>query len=413
MLKSAKQQLKKNQVLVAYYHKFLKGYWLIKSFVKPRKSARVFVRRGFGRMEFFEILHQRKIDYVLLRWWHDLPEMPDGEDMDILIKDEHRDLINDLITFRDNGTGLKCDIYTIAGSNYGSHNSIPYFQINLARTLIETREMYRGVYVPSPLPYFASLAYHAVFHKGYGSGLPGFEKRPVHIEHDYTAILTDQANRLGLEINATPEGLYNWLKEQKFAPAEDTLSKLVEIRPELSFLQKSLFSDVRGGELMVYVVRERLLNDGLLQDFKDFLANKSQFDVIDVRMLSSEEKEICTTQIRGGKWDKGPFKHSGGPPIAFVVVYDSHPRPLDDIELKKQPRTTNRNNIIAKYSFRERLTNSGLRKNHYNGVHSADNELDALYYISLLGDDYRQKVSTEVEIRRQRFSRSWVVKNQL
>src|SRR5690554_6927097 len=109
MLKSAKQKLKQNQILKNYYYKFLKGYWLIKSFVKPHKSARVFVRRGFSRMEFFEILHQRKIEYVLLRWWHDLPEMPDGEDMDILIKDEHRDLINDLITFRDNGTGLKCD----------------------------------------------------------------------------------------------------------------------------------------------------------------------------------------------------------------------------------------------------------------------------------------------------------------
>ncbi|WP_299823027.1 hypothetical protein [uncultured Pontibacter sp.] len=362
-------------------------------------------------MEFFELLHKRNVEYVLLRWWHDLPEIPEGEDMDILIKDEHRDLINDLVTFRDNRTGLKCDIYTVSGCKYGSHKSLPYFQAKLARTLLHTRVMYRGAYVPSPVPYFASLAYHAVFHKGYGSGLPGFDKTvSLEVEHEYTSILTEQARELNLDIDVTVQGLFDWLTEQGFAPADDTLSKLAEIKPELAFLQKSLYCDARGGEVMVYVIRERLLKDELLEDFKHFLKDSFQFDVIDVRLLNPSEMDVCTALIRGGKWDNGPFKYSGGAPVALVIAYDYHPAPPSSAELKKQPRTTNGHNLHAKYKFRDLLNNLGLKEGHYNGVHSADNEHDAWYYISLLGEAYTNKIAAEVEIRRERYARIWPVK---
>src|SRR5690554_3153675 len=101
-------QISKSHIYINYYYKFLKVYFLIKELIKPQKSPRVYIKKGIGRMEFFEILHNRKINYVLLRWWEDLPEIPEGEDLDILVRDEHRDLMNDLVTFRDNGTGHKC-----------------------------------------------------------------------------------------------------------------------------------------------------------------------------------------------------------------------------------------------------------------------------------------------------------------
>ncbi|MEJ8800544.1 hypothetical protein [Pontibacter sp. H249] len=398
-----KQVFIQNKLLRKYYFR------LRRTIIKPLKTPRVYIRKGISRMEFFDILHQRKVDYVLLRWWHNLPEIPDGEDMDILIKDEHRDLINDLVVFYDNGTGLKCDIYTIAGSKHGCRRGIPYFQANIAHTLINSRVMYRGAYVPAPLPYFAGLAFHALFHKGCNSGLPGFSEKPVDIEHSYTSILDDEAKEQGIEIELTAQGVYKWLKEQNFAPAEDTLSKLVELKPELAMLQESLYSDVRGGEVVVYIVRERLLKDGLIQDFRNFLKDKFHFDVIDVRELSAEEKVTCTLNIRGGKWDKGPYKESGGTPAAFVVAYDYHPCPLTEAEARKQPRMTNRNNPNAKYKFRE-FVHASIAEGNYNGVHSADNELDAWYYISLLGKEYTSKIESEIELRRARYATRWSLK---
>lgn len=389
------------EFLVNYYYKFLKVYWLLRYYIKPVKSPRVYIRKGIGRMRFLEILNKRKVDYVLLRWWENLPEIPEGEDLDILVRDEHRDLMKDLLTFRNNGTGDKCDIYTLTGSNFGSHRGLPYFQSNLGNTLLNTKVLYRGAYVPSPQLYFASLAYHAVFHKGIGSGLPGFYIQSSDAEHEYPTILNKQAKALDLDVDMTVQGIYQWLEERDFSPADDTLTKLVEIKPELAFLQKPLFSDARGGDLIVYVVRERLVKDGLLDDFKTFLEKEFLFDVVDVKMLDAKEKDICASRIRGGKWDEGPYKFSGGEPVALVIAFDPSPSPLNDEESKKQPRMTNSNNLVAKYQYRNRVNGLGFKSSDYNGVHSSDNEQDALFYISLLGDKYSNKILAEVESRRE------------
>ena len=414
MPEGLQQRILSNQFLRSFYKKSAQNYRNLKGYIKPYKSARVYVKKGIDRMEFFSILHERKIEYVLLRWWKDLPVIPEGEDMDILIRDEHRDLIEDLLTYTDNGTGLKCDIYTVTGCKYGSHKSIPYFQSNLAHELLNTRTKYRGAFVPSPKLYFASLAYHALFHKGYTSGLAGFNKKATNMEHDYSKVLAEQMLVLNLKFKLDAQSVYNWLSDQNFAPAEDTLSKLAEIRPELSFLQEKLHCDIRGGELMVYVIRERLVKDGILQNFTSFLEKEFQFDIIDVRMLSEVEKERCRRQIRGGKWDKGPFRYSGGSPEAFVIAYDYHPFPLSDEEMKKQSRMTNANNLHAKYAFRDLISKKLVsRKSHYNGVHSADNEHDAWFYISLLDDSYHEDIFSEVEKRRERYGTSWSVKKML
>lgn len=373
------------------------------------RGPRVYVKKGIGRMEFFDILNQRKVEYVLLRWWQDLPEIPSGEDMDILVRDEHRDLMDDLLTFDDSSSGIVCDIYTISGVKHGSRRSIPYFQANLAHTLIDTRVPYRGAYVPSPVPYFASLAYHAVFHKGNRSGLPGYEIAPG-VEHNYPTILRNEADKLGIEVDVTVKGLYEWLKNEGFAPANDTLTKLVEHRPELSMLEIPLSSDVRGGELLVFIVRERLHKDGLINNFKSFLESEYSFDIIDVRMLSAQEQANSALQIRGGKWDKGPFKYSGGKPSAFVVAYDYHPQPFNSADQKKQIRMTNRHNMEAKYAFRDLIRNLVLIKGDYNGVHSADNEPDAWFYISILGEDYHQQILQEIERRRVRYAGKWGIR---
>lgn len=377
-------------------------------YFKSVRPQRVFLKNGLSLIEFFKILNQRKVEYVLLRWWEGLPDYPGGEDINILVKDEHRDLIDDLTTIY-NSRGIKCDIYTVSGAKNGSRINVPVFPYNLTNALLNTRYFFNGAYVPAPLPYFASVAYHAVFHKGHNSGVPGFKLAPTKHVYDYTTFLKEMAFKLGISVEITVTGLFNWLKKEGFAPANDTLTKLVENRPELSLLETSLCSDARGGELLVYVIRERLLHDGLLHDFKVFLEDKYQLDVIDIRELNAAEKSICTSQIRGGKWDNGPFKYSGGPPVALVVAYDYHPRPLSTAEQKKQTRVTNQNNIGAKYDFRERVQSLVLIKGDYNGLHSADNEQDAWCYISLIGEDYRNKISVAVDRRRKRYARKWGV----
>jgi len=379
--------------------------------LQPPRNQRVYVRRGIEHIKFLELLNQRNVEYVLLRTWEQLPDFPHGEDINILVKDEHRTLINDLVVKYDS-KGIKCDIYTVHGSNNGSRMDIPVFPYNLSQALMKTRVFYNGAYVPSPFPYFASVAYHSIFHKGHHSGVPGFGIEPTHFVYDYSSALKKLASNLGINVDMSVTGLYAWLKKEGFAPANDTLTKLIQNCPELSILEEPLFCDARGGELLVYIIREQLFQDGLLEDFKKFLEDKYQFDIIDIRVLNSEEQKICSSYIRGGKWDNGPFKYSGGIPAALIVAFDYHPWPLGNNEQVKQPRVTDKNSLEAKYVFRERV-NHLLLKGDYNGVHSADNEQDAWLYISLFGEAYSTKILNEVENRRKRYAMKWAVKKLL
>ena len=371
------------------------------------RLQRVYIKKGIMPIDFFTELNERKINYVLLRWWENLPAFPEGEDVNILVRDGQRNYINDLVSAYDE-RGVKCDIYTLNGSDNGSRDGIPVFPYNLSQALLEDKIFYNGAYIPSPILAFASMAYHAVLHKGYNSGIKGFLKRPEKFVFNYAEALKKLARDLDIDVEITATGLFYWLKKEGFAPADDTLAKLVKNRPELSIFEKRLSSDARGGELMVYVIREKLLYDGFLHDFKVLLEDKYLFDVLDVRILNKKEKHTCTTQIRGGKWDKGPFPTSGGPPAAFVIAYDYHPEPLSEAEQKDQTRMTNKNNLKAKYGFRENL-GSILENNFYNGVHSADNENDAWFYISHLGEAYAEKIALEVEKRRKRYAPIWSV----
>ena len=375
------------------------------------RPQRVYLKKGISPIDFFDQLNNRNIDYVLLRWWEKLPSFPLDEDVNILVRDEQRVEINDLFSAYDE-RGIKCDVYTLSGSGSGSREGVPVFPYNLSDALLRNRVFYNGAYIPSPLLAFAAMAYHAILHKGYNSGIPGFQKQPDKFIFNYAEALEKMAQETNLQVEITLTGLFKWLKEKDFAPADDTLAKLAKNRPELSVLEKRLSSDARGGEFMVFVIREKLLHDGFLNDFVTRLEERHLFDVLDVRLLNMEEKHAFKTQVRGGKWDKGPFPVSGGAPAAVVTAYDYHPEPLKEMEQKDQTRMTNRNNLRAKYGFRDYL-GFILKNGFYNGVHSADNENDAWFYISHLGESYTNKISIEVEKRRIRYAPKWNVQKTL
>lgn len=360
------------------------------------RTQRVYLKVNLEPFRFFSELNKRKIDYLLLRSWEKLPFFPPDEDINLLVKDEHRDLLNDLVSTYD-VRGVKCDIYTKSGSKGGSRFGLPVFPYNLVKVLFEEKIKFNGVFVPAPKAYFASEAYHALFHKGQSSGLAGFKGGNSKVQGvNYSNLLMEMATKLDLEVEISAIGLFDWLKKQGFTPAEDTLTKLVENNPELSLFESPLYSDIRGGELLVYVIRDRLLLDGYLDFFLNHLQKDYAFEILDVKMLTPSEQENCTHQLRGGKWDRGPYKVSGGNPVAVVVAFDFKPQPLSSAEQKKQSRMTNRNNLSAKMEFRNKMALI-FKDEFYNGVHSADNEMDAWFYLSQVNEEYCKQYQLEVE----------------
>jgi hypothetical protein len=85
--------------------------------------------------------------------------------------------------------------------------------------------------VPAVREHFLSLAYHAVYHKGYGSGLAdGTDSKPAGkvAEHNYHAVLTDLAKRLFVDVPITLADLDHYLNDQGWRPPRETLQRLAE-----------------------------------------------------------------------------------------------------------------------------------------------------------------------------------------
>ena len=385
--------------------------WIIPIRARAQSRSIRFLNKGITRDHFFRELNRRNVRYVLLRWWQGLPSyFPENEDLDLLIDDDDVVLITDLVTYQQ--VGHQCDIYTVRGKHGGSYHSIPYFPVAMATGLIRDRVLHEGfVYVPSAELYFASMAYHAIYHKGVGSGIEGFGlgKSEV-LEHDYAALLESSAARANVELDISLGAIVGWLDKNGLGPSGDTLSKLSEIKPELLCLSTALSRDTRGGELVVYVVRERTLKHDLLDEFISLLKSNG-LEIVKVVVLTEEQKKYCAKNIRGGDWDRGPYAFSGGEPACIVAAFDYSPKPLSDKRIRQYPRVTNARTVDLKYKFRDRLAEEKLIVGNYNGVHSADNEHEAYEYLALIG--HVDGVKKRANIIRDSFSTRFPVLKKL
>jgi hypothetical protein len=194
--------------------------------------------------EFFDVLRREQVTYVVLRWFDDLPQVEAGHDIDILVADEHVDFVQSLLTDRPRKGGQHLDIYSVSGLPGSDLAGNPCFPAPLARELVTNAVWLRGTYrVPDAAHHLLGLAYHAVYHKGYSSGLsagrgPHEGQRPT--RHDYAAVLTDLAGRLGESMTPTLDGVDRYLADHDLRPPPDLLKRLAPANPWITdrFLTK-------------------------------------------------------------------------------------------------------------------------------------------------------------------------------
>ena len=74
------------------------------------------------------------------------------------------------------------------------------------------------------------MAYHAVYHKGYSSGVPSLTGKsidPLDAGHDYPEVLAAIAEKAGIDLpDLTLEGLDDLLRRRGWRPPMDMLEKL-------------------------------------------------------------------------------------------------------------------------------------------------------------------------------------------
>ena len=369
--------------------------WQAQVFGPPRRrQVRRFANPALGRLGLFQELHQRDIRYVVLRWFQDLPDWPAGEDVDLLVDNNDLTRLDDL--FVHNDQSIPFDVYSTSAAKGADMKGLAYYPTNLAEQLLDNRVMHEGYcYVPSPEHYFLSLAFHAVYHKAEESGLPWDEDQDVRAQssrndHHYADLLRVAKPQCFGDVSLTVTGLHQFLASRGWSPAIDTLRKYSIFRPKLNDLVPRQESN-EDGELLLFVFRKAAVEHDIVDESIEMLQRKHRLEVIDRLQLSESESLAAAAKIRGGNWGKGPYQTSGGPPAEIVAMFDYHPEPLSRSEQKRYPHVQNRR-VLLKSRIRDRLNAKLTKQQKCNGVHTADDVVEAREYLTALGGTFGSTV---------------------
>jgi len=351
---------------------------------KALAAVRWYVPHELGVSGFFNTLQSGNVRYAVLRWFQDLPALPPGEDLDMLVDDQDLTAVHTLL---DSGPGLQpCDVYSVTGLPSSEYRGLPYFPPQLAATLLDHVQLHPSqALVPSTEHHFLSLAYHAVYHKGRKSGLPsrnGHWNRWPNPEHDYVNILRSLATQLDINLELTHEGVDQCLQIAGWRPPRDMLVRLASKRRDLShLLGKSSPTDEDPG-LAVFLIREAAAQPQSLACLIEEIERQG-FQILKTKVLSAFESQAVSRTIRGGNWGRGPWAACGGLPAAAVVAYDSEPIPVSRSTRRRFPQLTNAR-LLCKSKLRESFNQTLPPEMHVNALHSSDNGHEALEYLRVV-----------------------------
>lgn len=353
-------------------------------------GPRYYLKKDVSVEFFFKSLFNKK--YVLLRWFEQYPNLSKTEDYDILISEDDFNFAVKLCDPYPNG-GQPIDFYTPNGLNFLNYNGTSYFPSELAKDILNNTELFKNkIKVPNSEYHLLSLAYHIVFHKGYESGIPKNSCGLVNVgDHNYLKVI----NNLKEEINCTNalnslENIYDFLISRNWIPSNEAYNILSRYNKFLNEKHQKKLSKTNNfkGELFVFILREYVAKNNLIEKIKDLIVRRGVF-ILDYFEFNKEETGFAKNNFRGGNWGKGNFFKSGGDPYAILICFNySH-----DL--------SSNNSTLLKNFIRKEINKNKFFFNQANMIHSADNEFEAIEYIQKISSViYTKTISSLNKIRK-------------
>jgi hypothetical protein len=375
---------------------------VVRGLIRPGARARRYVAKRYSCEEFFRELAARQVRYAVLRWFETLPLVGRGEDVDLLVADDDVAKMDDLfVRLR---SGIACDVYSVSGLPGSDFQKMAYYPPHLAAGIVARTRLMKDLYrVPAAQDHLLSLAYHALYHKGYASGLPSSltpavppKKLP---DHDYRQVLGDLAAGLSIRVAIDLESLDEYLTQQGWRPPFDMLARL-SLRNawihDRYFRAGFAVEPVRRG-LAVFLIRERALRPGVAAEIATALEAQG-FRILVSAPLAAERQAAVASRLRGGNWGRGPFAFSGGPPAQVIVAWDPMPLPVDRRAKAEYPLLENGRILRAKLELRDLLLRGLAKRQRFNPLHSSDNDIQAWEYVEILLpqqlDDLRRQLQS-------------------
>lgn len=356
--------------------------------------------------DFFKLLNQEQIKYIILRWFDKFPKIKKGEAIDLLVHDDDLVNISKHVSPHCEDNSITCNIYSISGITGTNYNGLPYYPIHCAQEMLDKRILLHNKYfVPNPKHYLLSMAYHVVYHEAENSGLSrGIREEVNELAHNnkYRKTLRTLSNRCGIKIKFTWVDLQKFLDENNWTPELSELKKLSEKSNWLKDLYYLKLHDQQNtGEIMAFIVREWAYENNLTDWIIKWLQTHG-LHILNIYELDKDHKEEATRTLRGGNWgnEKWEKNEGSGKPAVLIIAYDFYPVPLDKRYKKYYPYVSNRN-FLLKINLRNELNRNQPRKEIRSIIHSSDNTLDALEFINTLYPEELPEILNKITLGKE------------
>jgi hypothetical protein len=401
-------QYRKPRLLKRLVHGCPSGYF-VSRVARPKRTChaqRHFIPHHLGLKGLFAEFHETRVDYLVLRWFEDLPDHEPTGDIDLLVADEDQSRV---LSILGSGPAVRpCDLYTPSNLPESSFNRVSYFPPEVARRMLKNSRMHRGFCrVPSAEDYFHSLAYHAVYHKGRKSNLPGSEnyRTARRSSRDFNTLLPKMASALGIEADISLKGLHAYLQRRQWAPPPDWLARLSKSAPHDRWWSELVDSCGDHPSLdrrfTVFVIRQSAVDAGVHERIISLIEHYGFVPLVR-KTLSPQEAEYGARRTRDGNWYMpGPRDHVGGPPAMILATYD--PLPIDPTraQLKRWPHLANARTLV-KEEIRRQINDEIAPRHPINGVHSSDYGAEAHLFLHSFAPELVSDVQEKIAMLRGR-----------
>ncbi|HEX3599368.1 MAG TPA: hypothetical protein VHU84_04460 [Lacipirellulaceae bacterium] len=348
----------------------------------------------------FRHFRDHQVRHAVLRWFESLPEIVPTGDIDLLVADEDFTRVLQLLGSE---PGIQpCDLYTPSGLPRSSYLGASYYPPALATQILNNGKLHKGFCgAPSEPDYFYSLAYHAVYHKGPDSDLPGskmYRRHDRNVSHDFTSILGGMAARLGIKVDISLDGLHEYLGRVGWSPTPDLIVRVAAAAPRNRWLQ-ALASRVQTNPsldpgLTVFVIRESAIEANAHEKIIASI-QRHGFSILAQKTLTATESARGALLTRGGNWGPGPRDHLGGLPSIVVAGYDPQPLRPSRAQRKRYPLVTNAR-VLVKDAIRSEINETISPRRPINGVHSSDHGGEAHHFMQVFAPELLPAIRDEI-----------------
>ncbi|MFA6931953.1 MAG: hypothetical protein WCT05_16645 [Lentisphaeria bacterium] len=371
---------------------YLRYRWLLFQWKRrSKKKRRANVR--IGRLnDFFAALEQRKIAYVVLRWFAEVPANRVDEnsftgDIDMLV--ESAQLEEFCRTVAEFPGRVKVDLYS-NGIRLGTDcKRIAYFPPVLGTELLQERILFeKRFFRPSSRLYLYSLLYHCVYQKGLLCGLPtgtdllNTAKFPHDLEEELARTAAECGEKLPERL--TLLSIHQWLQQRNWAMPYDLLGRWPTRNAwheELLARETAVLLQELGKlkDMLVFLIREDAVKTAA--DAEIIKALQAKFLFLAQVRLDAEQQRRVMRETRGGDWTKHKEYLLVAPVIA-VVCHDPCPQNIEGQSLAAIHHFVSNGNIFYKHEIRREME---LRfPGAINFMHGSDNDAESMAYIKAI-----------------------------